>query len=390
VVEAVESCLAQTWRPIEIVVVDDGSTDKPEGGLARFGDAVRLTRKPNAGVASARNLGVALATGDFIHFLDSDDTLTPRAIESKVAAYSAAADTELCYGQVRGVDMRASPPVWKDRRMNEIADPNRAMFVGFAFLLQASMLPRWRMLMGPKFDEDLHRSSDFRFWQEVALAQIKVTGTREVGLNFRRFHDSLHRTPETEDDSHALGLLRGLRSLTRHPHAWRCADDYLNIMTAPRVHHWFATARSPRIQAALTEAIAALDTAIKGRPSTLPMFAAMAAHRTRLQQRGDWPAFEPGSVYQHLSDAITRGYATAAPLEADDIRFWSEALRPQDKTLSAFFAGIERAKAPAPLADRLLRGQPLVPRRRQARRAARLQPWIGTRLAALIANLRRH
>ncbi len=387
VVEAVQSCLEQTWRPIEIVVVDDGSTDHPEAGLARFGDAVRLIRKPNAGVASARNLGIAQATGDFIHFLDSDDMLTPRAIESKIAAFAAAADTELCYGQTRSVDMRVSPPAWKDQRMNAIADPNRAMFVGFAFLLQASMLPRWRMLIGPKFDESLRRSSDFRFWQELALAQAKVVGTRELGLHFRRYHDSLHRTPETEDDSHALGLLLGLVGLARHPHAWRCGGDYLNIMTAPRVHHWFATARSPRVQAAMTDAIAALDETARGKPSSLPMFAAMAAHRTRLKASGQWPESAVGSVYQHLSDAITRGGATATPLDDADMRRWRQTLRKQDRHLLQFFSGIAGAKSPAPLADLLLRGKETWPRRRTARRAARLQRWIGTRLAAWGADL---
>lgn len=389
VVDAVQSCLDQTWRPIEIVVVDDGSTDNPETGLARFGDAARLIRKPNGGVASARNLGVAQATGDFIHFLDSDDMLTPTAVESKIAAFAAAADAELCYGQIRSVDMRASPPVWKDRRMNEVEDPNRAMLVSFAFLLQASMLPRWRMLMGPKFDESLHRSSDFRFWQELALAQVKVVGTRELGLHFRRFHDSLHRTLETEDDSHALGLLRGLCDLTRHPHAWRCAGDYLYIMSAPRVHHWYQAARSARVQAAMTDAIAALDEAAKCKPSTLPMFVAMAATRTRLKERGNWPEFAAGSVYQHLSDAITRGCATATTLDDADMRLWSQSLRKHDRNLLQFFTGIAGAPSPAALADRMLRGKESLPRRRTARRAARLQRWIGTRLAALAADLSR-
>src|SRR5215813_10668923 len=90
--EAVQSCIDQTWRPIEVLVIDDGSTDQPEAVLAQFGAAVRIVRKPNGGVASARNLGVRMAQGDFIQLLDSDDLLCPTAIESKVAAFVSVPD----------------------------------------------------------------------------------------------------------------------------------------------------------------------------------------------------------------------------------------------------------------------------------------------------------
>ena len=79
-VEAVQSCIDQSWRPIEILVVDDGSTDDVPSALRRFGDQVRLIRKDNGGDASARNFGLAAAQGDFIHFLDSDDLLAPDAV----------------------------------------------------------------------------------------------------------------------------------------------------------------------------------------------------------------------------------------------------------------------------------------------------------------------
>ena len=98
-IEAVQSCLDQSWQPIEILVIDDGSTDDPQSALLPFGAQVRLIRKPNGGVASARNLGLGMAQGDFIHFLDSDDLLTPAAIENAVAAFSAVPDADLCYGQ---------------------------------------------------------------------------------------------------------------------------------------------------------------------------------------------------------------------------------------------------------------------------------------------------
>src|SRR5436190_9496549 len=71
--ETLDSILAQTHRPIEIIVVDDGSTDGTSAIAAEYGEKIRYIRQENSGVASARNLGLQSARGDFIAFLDADD-----------------------------------------------------------------------------------------------------------------------------------------------------------------------------------------------------------------------------------------------------------------------------------------------------------------------------
>jgi glycosyltransferase involved in cell wall biosynthesis len=73
IAEAIASVLAQRHRPIEIVVVDDGSTDASAAIVRAQGKAVRYRYQPRAGVAAARNAGLALAAGDLIGFLDQDD-----------------------------------------------------------------------------------------------------------------------------------------------------------------------------------------------------------------------------------------------------------------------------------------------------------------------------
>lgn len=86
VANAVNSVLGQTFRDLEVIVVDDGSIDDTQALIERIAAnapaPVRYVKKPNGGCASARNLGVTHSSGEFIMFLDSDDQFMPDAVES--------------------------------------------------------------------------------------------------------------------------------------------------------------------------------------------------------------------------------------------------------------------------------------------------------------------
>jgi glycosyltransferase involved in cell wall biosynthesis len=84
--QTVSSCLAQTYPDIEVVVVDDGSTDATAAVLARFGDRIRLLSQTNGGLPAARSSGHRLARGEFIAWMDADDIAHPRRIEAQMAA----------------------------------------------------------------------------------------------------------------------------------------------------------------------------------------------------------------------------------------------------------------------------------------------------------------
>ncbi len=86
--EAIESVLAQDYRPLELIVVDDGSTDETPKMVTRY--PLRFVRRAqNLGVAAARNAGLLWARGEFIAFLDSDDLWLPSKISRQVAFFSA-------------------------------------------------------------------------------------------------------------------------------------------------------------------------------------------------------------------------------------------------------------------------------------------------------------
>jgi glycosyltransferase involved in cell wall biosynthesis len=87
--EAVHSVLLQTYRPIEIVIVDDGSTDETKNVVVELGNEhsciVKVSRISNSGPGAAREAGRRMATGDFVQYLDSDDLLLPEKFSLQVA-----------------------------------------------------------------------------------------------------------------------------------------------------------------------------------------------------------------------------------------------------------------------------------------------------------------
>ena len=98
IAEAIESALAQTHPSLEVVVVDDGSTDGTAAAAEGY-PGVTLLRRPNGGIGAARNTGVAQATGDFLAFLDADD-VWPAGSLSALLAEAEESGADAVFGQV--------------------------------------------------------------------------------------------------------------------------------------------------------------------------------------------------------------------------------------------------------------------------------------------------
>ncbi|MBM4348109.1 MAG: glycosyltransferase, partial [Deltaproteobacteria bacterium] len=93
--ECIESVLAQTIGGLEIIVVNDGSTDETEAVCKSFGEKIRYHAQPNRGLAEALNRGIEMSRGDFFYFLSADDKLFPKAIERQLEVMG---EDETCAG----------------------------------------------------------------------------------------------------------------------------------------------------------------------------------------------------------------------------------------------------------------------------------------------------
>ena len=101
VAEALESILAQTYRPIEVIVADDESTDGTAAVLDRYRDRVRILTQPTAGPAATRNLGLRAARGEFVAFLDADDLWRQEKLSRQMARFRARPELEVSVTHVQ-------------------------------------------------------------------------------------------------------------------------------------------------------------------------------------------------------------------------------------------------------------------------------------------------
>jgi glycosyltransferase involved in cell wall biosynthesis len=168
VTEAVASVLAQTFRDFELLVVDDGSEDATLEALARFFDKIKvLRRQSRGGVASARNLGISAARGEWLAFLDSDDLWLPAKLTRQMAYLEAHPDLLVC--QTDEVWMRqgvrVNPPVTHRKVGGHIFEPSlmRCLVSPSAAVLHRRLLDEVGL-----FDENLPAAEDYDLWLRVA------------------------------------------------------------------------------------------------------------------------------------------------------------------------------------------------------------------------------
>ena len=190
--DALQSALAQTYRDLEIVVVDDGSTDRTASIIKGFDDPrVRYIHQANAGQSAAINHGVDVSTGRYIKILDADDWIAPQHIAAQVAVIS---DTQSCIASCRWgyfVSDFHQPAVNKEVTNASYEDPmewivdsltrDEGMMGGWMWLIPRDI---WRKAGG--YDTRLSLNNDFHFSINLLLASAGVRFASEATYSYRK------------------------------------------------------------------------------------------------------------------------------------------------------------------------------------------------------------
>jgi len=180
--EAIDSVMTQTYRPIEIIIADDGSTDDTPAAaqeLARkHPDIIRYVRIENSGPGPAREAGRRIAAGEFIQYLDSDDRLLPEKFSLQVAALKDNPDCDIAYGITRLINSRGQI----------LADPFKSTGRKIVYLFPDLLVDRWWCTHTPLYRRSLCDKigpwSDLRFSQDWEYdGRAGALGARLVWCN---------------------------------------------------------------------------------------------------------------------------------------------------------------------------------------------------------------
>lgn len=188
---AAESALAEQGCDVELLLVDDGCEPPVEETLAVADPRLRILRRQHAGVAAARNAGVADARGDYVRFIDADDVVAPGST-SRLLALAAGRDDIVAYGATVVCDEQLHPTTLL---VSTVEGPAEVPCVlgRFDVRVVSLLFPRRVVELTGAWNEAFPISVD---WDYVlrALAHAQVRGSRSVATYYRRHPRSLTRT----------------------------------------------------------------------------------------------------------------------------------------------------------------------------------------------------
>jgi glycosyltransferase involved in cell wall biosynthesis len=191
VAEATSSALNQSPAPIEVIVVDDGSTDDPTAALSSVRDRITIVRQPNRGLSAAKNAGLVRASGEFVTILDADDVFLPRRLEALTYLAELRPDLDIlttdAYVTSAGKHIRR----FYSTVHRFAADDQEIEILKRCFLLGNAAVRRELLLEIEGFDESLRRAGDWDCWIRLFRCGAKAGLVESPLVEYRQTPGSL-------------------------------------------------------------------------------------------------------------------------------------------------------------------------------------------------------
>lgn len=167
--EAIASVLAQTYQDFELIVVDDGSTDRTAEVVHEF-PGIRYVFQENRGVSAARNHGVSLSSGKMLAFLDSDDLWQPRKLERQVEFFAAQPEMRIC--QTEEIWLRNGVRVNPHAKHKKPSGDIFARSLHLCLVSPSAVMMRRELFEDARgFDESLPACEDYDLWLRIAARE---------------------------------------------------------------------------------------------------------------------------------------------------------------------------------------------------------------------------
>ncbi|WP_250479411.1 MULTISPECIES: glycosyltransferase [unclassified Caballeronia] len=221
-VETVNSVLAQTYPNLQIIIVDDGSTDDSYSIIAKsFGDAITLVRRVNGGPSAALNEGLKLAQGDYIALLGGDDVCEPDRVAHQIELFRATSN-DIVFSSPTMIDSNgailpdSSFPVLY-REIPAGLNVFRELFItGNFFCAPSAMLKSSVVRQIGMFHEGLIALQDFEYWLRASGKGLKLSTFDHRVVRYRRHSNNLTSTLSTKTTvSEAAYILKRALDLAR-------------------------------------------------------------------------------------------------------------------------------------------------------------------------------
>ena len=195
--QAVDSVLDQDYANLELIVIDDGSTDGTKRLLSRFGDRITVIRQVNRGVSAARNAGIRASSGELIALLDSDDTWLPGKVTVQVAFFSTHPDALVC--QTAEIWIRNGVRVNPGKRHRKEAGMIFERSLALCLVSPSAVMMRKSLLEEVGlFDESLPACEDYDLWLRIAWKHPIHLIDQPLIVKRGGHDDQLSRLPELD------------------------------------------------------------------------------------------------------------------------------------------------------------------------------------------------
>jgi glycosyltransferase involved in cell wall biosynthesis len=239
--DAVESALAQTHSPCEVVVVDDGSTDDSLAVAERYRDRVHVVSRPHQGVEEAVNSGVAEANGAYVARLDADDVFEPTYVEDILAALDDSPEAAFAY--CRATQFGARQGTTRSFPFSVYLLLRRGNYVNASALIRRDAF----LAVGGYAALGEHANEDWDLWLRLAAAGRRGTYVRTPLLRWRR-HAGGSRNPEGDRLDRSWAALRDRHeALEQSVSDWRGRLAYALDLTAAGLDQLVGFSRSRRL-----------------------------------------------------------------------------------------------------------------------------------------------